>query len=341
MLTEEFIQENKLPAYRVRQFNEAFYEKAVTSYDRITSWPKDLRAKLEEQFPFTSLEEMKTLLSKDNMTVKAVFRLKRNKKLIETVLMRHTDGRNTVCVSCMVGCPVKCSFCATGKMGYGGDLEAREIVDQVLFFKRFLVPKGENVTNIVFMGMGEPTLTLDNVLAAVEVFTSPEKLAMSQRRITLSTSGHLPEMQRLLDLKFKGRIAVSLHAPNQDLRAKLMPVAYIHKLTDLMDMLDQFVMLNNKRISYEYILLKEVNDTIEHAEQLARLLKNRLAHINLIPYNPVPGESFERPSRNRVHKFAQILRDNGIRHTIRITMGDDIAAACGQLATDITQQQVV
>lgn len=334
-MISEFITKNELPKYRAQQFNQMFYQNNINSFDEITSWPLYLREKLKEEILFSTLEEVKCLISEDKMTVKVLFRIKRTSKMIETVLIRHDDGRNTVCVSCMVGCPVKCSFCATGKMVFGGNLTPTEIVDQVMHFKRLLSKTDNRVSNIVFMGMGEPTLMLDEIMKSVEIFNDPDKIGISSRRITIPTSGHIREMEKLLEMNFKGRLAVSLHAPNQELRASLMPVAIGNKLEDLMKTIDKFEISENRRISYEYILLKDVNDTEEHAEQLASLLRGRFAHVNLIPYNPVPGETFERPSKNRVHAFSRILTDRGIQNTFRVTMGDDIKAACGQLAGEV------
>jgi 23S rRNA (adenine2503-C2)-methyltransferase len=217
-------------------------------------------------------------------------------------------------------------------MGFGGNLTSDEIVDQVLYFARSLKPKLQKVTNIVFMGMGEPMLNLANVESAIEIFTNPEKMAMSVRRITISTSGYLPQFKQLVDHGFRGRVAISLHAPNQELREKLMPVAKIYPLNNLMKTLDEYVELNNKRVSYEYVLIKNVNDQDEHALQLADLLKGRLAHVNLIPYNPISERDFVRSNREQITRFTKLLEKHKINHSLRVTMGDDVNAACGQLA---------
>ncbi|KKQ34222.1 MAG: putative dual-specificity RNA methyltransferase RlmN [candidate division WS6 bacterium GW2011_GWA2_37_6] len=343
-MIENFAEKHKLPGFRIKQFDKAFYQEAINSFDELTTWPKDLREKLNDEGPFSSLDPINQLKSNDGKTTKILFRRKVDKKCIESVLMRFKDGRNSVCVSCMVGCPVGCKFCATGKMGFGGNLSADEIVDQVLYFQRLLKSKGNRVngnktldahlSNIVFMGMGEPMLNLKEVQKALAILTDPSKVALSERRITISTSGYVPQLKRLIASGFRGQIAVSLHAPNQKLREKLMPVAKQHSLDELLAVLDDYVEKTNKKVSYEYILISGVNDSDVNAQELIKLFKNRLAHINLIPYNPIPGVDFKRTDKSRVVEFAEILKQGGINTTIRITMGDDIKAACGQLASN-------
>lgn len=331
-MVKDFAAKYNLPAFRLQQFNEQFFQQAVTDFLQISSWPKDLRTRLAAEVPFMSLSPEKELVSKDKRTVKVLFRRNIDSQRIETVLMRHKDGRNTVCVSCMVGCPVNCSFCATGKMGFGGNLKAEEIVDQVMYFQRYLKSLGQQVTNVVFMGMGEPMLNLDAVQEAINTFTDPEKLALSKRRITISTSGYIPQFNKLIADGFRGRVAISLHAPNQELREKLMPVAKIFSLDQLMEALDKFVELTNKRVTYEYVMIRGVNDKKIHAWQLVKLFKKRLSHINLIPYNPIQEVEFARSGTDAIAVFRKILRENGISCTVRVTMGDDVNAACGQLA---------
>lgn len=328
----EFIQKHELPGYRLRQLNQAFFKDLITSWDQLHTWPKALRAKLAEELSFFSLNEDRKFVSKREDTVKVLFRRKKDDQRIETVLMKHDDGRNTVCVSCMVGCPVNCQFCATGKMGFGGSLTAQEIVDQVMYFQRELAADDQRVTNVVFMGMGEPMLNLPEVQKAINTLTDADQLGLGARRITISTSGYIPQFKKLVADGFRGRVAISLHAPNQELRARLMPVAKLFPLDKLMAALDDYVALTNKRITYEYIMIRNVNDQVEHAQQLVELFANRLAHINLIPYNPIKEESFERSLPEQIRKFTRVLGEYGINYTIRVTMGDDVNAACGQLA---------
>lgn len=329
-MIDTFAQDHGLPQFRLKQFNQAFYRDFVPSYDGITTWPKALRTELAAAVAFMSLTPEHSLVSKNGDTTKVVLR-RQDGQRIETVLMQHRDDRNTVCVSCMVGCPVNCSFCATGKMGYRGSLSATEIVDQVLYFARLLHPQGKRITNVVFMGMGEPMLNREEVQRAVTILTDPDKFGLGQRRITVSTSGYIPQFRKFVADGFRGRVAISLHAPTQPLREQLMPVAKIFPLADLMQVLDEYTQLTNKRISYEYIMIRRGNDQPDHAAELGALLHNRLAHVNLIPYNPIPGEPFERSPRESIRIFSETLDKYGVPHTVRVTMGDDIAAACGQL----------
>jgi len=382
-MIEEFVAKHKLPGYRVKQFDLAYYQQLVESWEELTTWPKELRVELEREMPFSVLEPIRELVSDDGKTIKVLLE-RRDGTRLEAVLMRFKDGRNSVCVSCMVGCPVGCTFCATGKMGFVANVSAREIVEQVMYFARLLkrelggdtknqtinpgmfpsakatsmipgfkVDNFPRVTNVVFMGMGEPMLNLGEVWEAVQVMTDQNKLGMGARHVTVSTSGYAPQIRELMELGYRGRLAVSLHAPTQELREKLMPtVAKVYRLTELMKVLDEYAAVTNKRISYEYAMIEGVNDNGQQARQLVGLLKKRLVHVNLIPFNPIviglkekvsrfnpgignPGidaRMYRRSSVERIRAFANVLRVGGIERTIRITMGDDIAAACGQLA---------
>jgi 23S rRNA (adenine2503-C2)-methyltransferase len=334
----DWLESRKEPKFRTKQFNQAFYKEQALSFESITTWPKNLRELAAREVLFDLLELVATQESKDSNTTKFVFK-RENGQLIETVLMRHKGARNTVCVSCMRGCPVKCTFCATGALGFGGHLSADEIVEQVVFCNRLLAKEKESVSNVVFMGMGEPMLNLNNVEAAIEMMTNPEQVGLGGRKITLSTSGYVAQLRLLMTKGFRGRLAISLHAPNQLLREELMPVAKVFSLDELMQAMDDFVELTNKRITYEYVMISEVNDRSTHAHQLGKLLEKRLAHVNLIPYNKVEGKPFERSSQKSLHRFAAILASYDVAYSIRGTMGDDIAAACGQLAAKVTQAQ--
>jgi 23S rRNA (adenine2503-C2)-methyltransferase len=327
---EAFIQTHTLPNYRVQQLYHGFYQEYLDSFQELSTWPKDLREKIIQEVPFTSLRVELHQTSKRNDTEKVRF-IRKNGKMIESVLMRHTDGRNTVCVSCMSGCPIGCTFCATGKLGFQGNLDANEIVDQVLYFARKLKKENQSVSNIVYMGMGEPMLNLKEVQKSIEILTDPGKVHMSMRRITVSTSGILSALQTFIDSGFRGRLAISLHAPNQAVRERIMPIAKSQRFDALLKIIDSYIHLTNKRVSIEYILIKNINDRKEHARELSRLFAGKLVHINCIPYNPVKGVSYERPSREDMNTFVKILSLSGIPHTLRITMGDDIMAACGQL----------
>lgn len=329
-MIDTFAQRHSLPAFRVRQFRKGFYRDAITSIHALSVWPKNLRDAYGSEELWSSLTVVRELKAPKGDTVKTLFSL-HDGITIETVLMRHKDGRNTVCVSCQSGCPVACAFCATGKLGLRRNLTASEIVDQVLHFTRFLLPSGQSVSNIVFMGMGEPMLNAAAVKEAVTILTDPEYMGMGDRRITLSSSGYVTQLKKFIDEGYKGKLAISLHAPNQDIRLKIMPIAKVFPFADVIGVGDYYIEKVRRRLSYEYILIKDVNDQPEHAEELASVLSGKLVHVNLIPNNPVTGTGFEKPDRETMEQFSKILTERGITNTLRVTMGDSIKAACGQL----------
>jgi len=335
-MIDTFAASRALPSFRITQFNLAFYTDYISSYDELTTWPKDLREELKNVLPFSTITPVKILDSKDHGTEKIAFSRLSDGKQFESVLMRHEDGRNTVCVSCMIGCPVGCTFCATGKMKFIANLSAEEIVDQVLYFARTLKKQKQTITNIVFMGMGEPLLNLEEVLKAIGILNDPKKMGFGIRRITISTSGITPKIYELMKRGYKGRLALSLHAPDQKLRERIMPIAKTYPLPELMSTVNAFATRTQLRISYEYILIDGVNDTPIHARALARLFgeDSELVHVNLIPYNPISDVPYRRSSSKSVYEFAKVLSDLGISNTFRVTMGDDIKAACGQLANN-------
>ena len=334
-MIKNFIQSRKLPSYREKQFNQAYYIDLISSFDELTTWPESLRKEICKKIPFSTLKEITCLESKDKNTTKILFNTLDGYPL-ETVLMKYKDSRISVCISCMSGCPVNCTFCATGKMGFGRNLTSREIVDQVLYFQRKLKENSSRITNIVFMGMGEPMLNLRNVEEAIQILTDEDKLGFSHRRITVSTVGYVPQLKEfLLDHGYMGKLAVSLHAPNQRLREKLIPtVAKNNSLDELFYILDEYVNRRNKKITYEYILLKDINDSDRDAEELSELLKDRLCLVNIINFNPSPALPFLPASKESINRFMEILKGNGINTTLRYSQGQEINAACGQLASD-------
>lgn len=334
MTIEEFLAKQKQPQYRLQQYYQAYYQNLIIDFNQLSVWPKDLRQQAQSHIKLLPLKPIKNQVSQNQDTIKVLFsRVSVPEQKLETVLMKHQDGRNTICVSCMVGCPMNCSFCATGQMGFMANLTAEEIVEQVLFFQRELKTSKEKITNIVFMGMGEPMVNLSATQEAIDIFTAKNKLAMSPGRITVSTCGIITPLKKFIQSGYKGRLAISLHAPNQALREQIMPVAKTNPMSELLQTIDLYTKNTNKRVSYEYILIKDVNDQIKHAKELAILLKHRLAHVNLIPYNPISNKVWQRPDKKTVFAFAQVLKQTNIPYTIRVTMGDDISAACGQLAS--------
>ena len=329
-MIEEFAKKEGLPRYRIEQFNQKYYKEYVSSFDEISTWPKDLREKLKEEIPFSKLTYVSNSTSEDGNTNKVLLKTK-DGNYIESVLMKEKN-RNTVCVSCMSGCPVGCIFCATGQMGLKESLDSQQILDQILYFCRELRLTNEKVTNIVYMGMGEPLLNLENVARSIMAITDKEKLAFSKRRVTVSTSGYVQNLRIFLAKNLGVKIAISLHAPNQKLRNMLMPiVSNSNSLKELLDTLDSYTQDSNKRITYEYVLLRNVNDSVEDAKELANLLKGRLALVNLINYNENECLPFKKSKNTPL--FKKILQERGITCTIRKSLGEDIKGACGQLAT--------
>jgi 23S rRNA (adenine2503-C2)-methyltransferase len=328
---EDFSRENNLQGYRLKQLYQQYYVEAIDSWDVLTTWPLDLREKLKKAIPFSKLENFQEYVSKDAKTIKALSFTKEGFP-VETVLMKYPK-RNTICVSCMSGCPVGCTFCATGQMGFNKNLDAQEIVDQILYFKRKLIKEGKKITNVVYMGMGEPMLNLENVVESIDILTNPEKISLGKRRITVSTVGYVEQLDLFLSMDLGVKIALSLHAPNQELREKLMPTAAKNNPLDkLIEVLRDYQERSNKKITYEYILIKDVNDKEEHAKELAELLSGQIVLVNLIRLNPSPLVPFEPSSMNKTRSFQAVLNEKGINNTLRRSYGDEINAACGQLA---------
>jgi 23S rRNA (adenine2503-C2)-methyltransferase len=265
--------------------------------------------------------------------------------MIETVLMQYdispekTHPRSTVCVSTQVGCPMGCVFCATGQMGFEKNLKAEEIILQVLHFARLLRQRDEHVTNLVFMGMGEPLANYDETIRAIRILTHPRAFGLGQRSITISTVGVIPSIDKLADEDIQVKLAISLHAPNNELRKKLVPTAGQHSVEDLISAAKRYFKKTGRRVTFEYALIDGINDSNLVASELGQLLKGNGAHVNLIPMNPTAG-GYSRPPRKRVLAFQQILRDAGVNCTVRVEKGSEISAACGQLRTDMVQKTI-
>ncbi len=306
------------PKFRLKQIDEAIYDKAIAGWDEATTLSKPLREKLKKECPLGI--KGKIFKSEDGKTEKALI------GKVEAVLMKHKDGRATVCVSCQEGCPMGCSFCATGKMGFCRNLTAEEMVSQVLFFKR----QGEDISNVVFMGMGEPFLNYDEVLKAVRILNS--KMGLGARRISISTCGIIDGIKKLAKEDLQVNLALSLHAPNNKLRSQLMPVNNRYSLDKVLSAINDYIKRTNRRVMLEYVMLDKVNDSEEHAKELAWLLKNSLSGlymVNLINYNQT-GKY--KPSEN-IEKFKEVLEQEHVPVTRRYSFGQDIKGACGQLAT--------
>jgi len=315
------------PAFRLKQAKKAVFFDLVENWSQASTLSNNLREILQKKVPLGIKGEM--LVSKDGRTVKAAIELE-DGLAIETVLMKHTDKRNTICVSSQVGCPLGCLFCVTGKMGFKRNLTASEIVDQVLFFARYLKKKKEKITNVVFMGMGEPLLNWENVKEAIQAFNDDNCFGIGARKISVSTAGIIEGIEKLAEDFPQINLAISLHAPDDELRSELMPVNQKYSIAKILKSVDDYIKKTNRKVMFEYVMLAGVNDSEEQAKKLAKLLKKPLYMVNLIAYNP--NGRFESSPAERIKKFKAILEKTGVFATQRYRFGTDIEAACGQLA---------
>ncbi|HVQ58539.1 MAG TPA: 23S rRNA (adenine(2503)-C(2))-methyltransferase RlmN [Solirubrobacterales bacterium] len=307
------------PSYRAAQVWE-WVARGASSYEEMTNLPGILRDRLNAAVPFSTLRVEREAKSDDG-TVKTLFHTA-DGRAIEAVLMRYRDGRRSVCVSSQSGCPLTCTFCATGRMKFARNLTADEILDQALHFRRI-----EQIDHVVFMGMGEPTMNVDAVLEACEHL--PE-LGVTHRRTAISTVGWVPGIDRLAECEMPVSLALSLHAPNDGLRSQLMPVNERYPLAEVLAACDRYRAKRRRKVFVEYVMLDGVNDLPEHARQLAGLLDPRVYKVNLIPYNPTGA--YDGSSPERIERFRAILTEHRLTATVRLTRGRDIDAACGQLA---------
>jgi len=308
------------PAFRARQAWR-WTAGGAAGYEEMTDLPARLRERLQTEVPYTTLELVHEARSRDG-TVKALFHT-HDGRPVEAVLMSYRDGRRSVCVSSQSGCPLTCTFCATGAMRFGRNLTASEILDQVLHFRR-----REAVNHLVFMGMGEPMMNMDNVLGAAARLPD---LGITHRRTGISTVGWVPGIRRLTESDMPIRLAVSLHAPEDALRTRIMPVNERYPLAEVLAACEGYHARRKRRVFVEYVMLAGVNDASGQAVQLAQLLDPRVYKLNLIPHNPT-GSIYEGSSRAAIDAFKAALEEHGLRATVRLTRGRDIDAACGQLA---------
>src|SRR5579862_7209655 len=316
--------------FRAKQIFQWVYGRREIDWDKMTNLGGTLREKLKGLFSLSTLKSRRTLQSKDEETIKFLWELS-DGKLVESVLILSSD-RRTVCVSSQVGCPARCAFCASGKEGLVRNLSAEEIFEQVYEIDRYLHQKGERVSHVVFMGMGEPFENYDNVLKAIRLLIDPLRLNLSQRRITISTVGVIEGIHRLTQEDVHVNLVLSLHAPNQHIRKKIIPFARKYPLEEILMAMDDYAEETKRDITFEYTLIAGINDAESHARELAALLRGKQCTVNLIPYNPVEGLRLARPDKSRVSRFRDCLEAAGISTTWRYTKGEDIAAACGQLA---------
>lgn len=342
------------PVYRVKQLQRWLYHELADNFDAMSNLPHALRARLQEETTIGNLKLVAAQDSADGLTRKALFQMA-DGQTVETVLMRYLDApgspidasdppnvaRRTVCISTQVGCPVGCPFCETGQAGYIRNLTLGQVVAQVLYFAREQKRAGDAppLTNIVIMGMGEPFMKFNVTWRAIEAFTDAARFGMGARRVTVSTSGYVDGIRALIEKNSQVNLAVSLHAADDALRDVLVPVNRKFPLRELMRACRDYVRATHRRITFEYALMDNLNDSAQHAEQLANLLGGLLCHVNLIPLNPTSASPYQRSPYARVLEFQRILQRAKIPTTLRVEKGIEIAAGCGQLRQKVSALQ--
>jgi len=329
-----WLAEHGQPPYRERQVR-SWPARGAAGFDEMRDLPAPLRAQLAGAFRLSSLEEIARSEIAADQTTKYLYRLDGG-YTVEAVIMRYAR-RSTLCISSQVGCPIGCPFCATGQGRFGRNLAAHEIVDQALDANRRLLAEGRRLSHVVFMGMGEPLANYDAVIASVRAIADPDLLGISPRRITVSTSGLVPRMERLAEEGLPFTLAISLHAARDELRDVLVPVNRKYPLSALIPAAQAYGARTGRRVSYEWVLLAGVNDTERDARELGGLLDRRLAHVNLIPFNPVDDTPYHAPQARHVRRFAEWVAATGLNVTVRDTKGRSGDAACGQLRARLLQ----
>ncbi|MBM4426539.1 MAG: 23S rRNA (adenine(2503)-C(2))-methyltransferase RlmN [Chloroflexi bacterium] len=339
------------PAYRAKQIWQGLYQHLYNSPEQFTTLPKSLREKMTENFTFMPFSVKVYQDSSDKSTRKTLFELP-DGNLIEAVLMRYGDpadnpqitaaapqsmmrgakNRRTLCISTQAGCAMGCVFCATGQLGYKRNLSSGEIVAQVMYYAQMLKEHNEVVSNVVFMGMGEPFHNYDNTMAAIDRLNDSDGYNFGARRFTISTVGLVPQIRRFADEKRQVNLAISLHAIDDDARTEMMPVNKRYKIDDVLEACEYYVAMTSRRITFEWALINGVNDTPEIAKKLASKLRGLMCHVNAIPLNPTAGFDGKATDRQRADVFKETLEQAGIPCTIRMRRGIDINAGCGQLA---------
>lgn len=321
----------KEPRYRHGQVKRCLFQDLIDDWSQATTLPAKLREELQKSCPLAISAQMQ--VSEDKNSAKALITLKDGLK-VEAVLMCHTVGktRNTVCVSSQVGCPLGCSFCATGKMGFKRNLHSSEIVEQVICFARYLKQSGQKVTNIVFMGMGEPFLNYENVMNAIKILNDNEGFNLGVRHFSISTVGIIDGIKKLSKENMQVNLAVSLHAADDATRAKLIPVNARYPIEKILRAVDDYIEKTNRRVMFEYIMIDGLNDSDAAARKLLKIVRGKLCFVNLIGYNP--SGTFQPSPAPRVERFKKILEQAGITVTQRFRFGRGIKGACGQLAVE-------
>lgn len=327
--TKEELENSIEPKFRAKQIYSWLYKKYVNSFENMKNIPNALKGRLSSEFEINPLKSVNIQLSKDG-TKKYLFRL-RDSHTIETVLIKMSESRYSVCISTQVGCKVGCSFCSTAKGGFVRNLEPAEIVAQVIELKRDnLIPENRTL-NIVYMGMGEPLDNFDNLVKAIKILSELDGLSISPRRQTISTSGISSKIEKLGELKLGVHIAISLHAVDDKLREKLIPMNRAYNINSIIEAVKKYPIDNRKRVMFEYLVIKDLNDDLNSAKKLVKLLSGVKAKVNLIYFNSYLESEFQTPTQEQVKKFQEYLLSKNLLCTVRESKGSDIDAACGQL----------
>lgn len=334
---EGWLAEHDAPAYR-RQQVWAWLGRGVGGFEEMRDVPKSLRAALAEDFVVTSLTPIAVSQADHGLTTKTLYELEGGHS-VEAVVMRYSD-RTTLCISSQAGCPIGCPFCATGKFPFGRNLGAHEIVEQAIDAQRLLAGEGRRLSHVVFMGMGEPMANYQAVVESVRRMADPELLGISPRRIVVSTSGMIPRIQQLAEEKIPVTLAISLHAARDELRDVLVPINRKYPVRDLVDAAQAYANRTGRRVSYEWVMLAGVNDTARDAQELGALLRRKLAHVNLIPFNPVDDTPYQAPDRVAIRQFRDLIQAQGLNVTVRDTRGREADAACGQLHERVMRSKI-
>ena len=325
---EKLLMDRGQKKFRATQLFTWIYEKKAKNFDEMSDVSKVFREELKRDFCLTLPTIYKKQVSKDG-TIKLLLELEDGAK-VETALMPYNYG-NAICVTSQVGCNMGCVFCASGLLKKKRNLEVHEIVGQVLVMNQLLEEQGKHVSHVVVMGTGEPFDNYDNVMDFIRIINHPKSLAIGARHISVSTCGLVPAIMKYAHEGLQTNLAISLHAPNDEIRNKLMPISKAYPLDKLMEAVKYYEQTAGRRVTFEYIMLDGINDSLECAKELVDLVKGTLAYVNLIPYNPVDEHSFKRSSDKNVHKFFSYLMQHGVNTTVRKEFGNDIDAACGQL----------